>query len=103
MKYCPRCGGVEKHNPNCSLVIKGKKKRGGWTEDPEWGKGKRLKMLPVTIANYFCGYCNKVFAAGVKKCSHCHRETRQITETHLKSNVLLLSGSQAAKIWDPPV
>lgn len=98
MEYCPKCGGVQKHDPNCNLFeeLLSKETKG------KAGSDKKHEMLPVTTANLFCGFCNKVYSPRVTNCFHCHRPTNQITEAHLKSN-LLLSGMGAAKVWDPPV
>jgi hypothetical protein len=100
MNYCPKCGGFAKHAPDCNLTIIGRKKE-RWVKDLSWGRGRSPKMLPVTTANYFCGFCNKILAAGIKECPYCHRPTSQVTNAHLQPGILLLSGSRAAKIWDP--
>jgi len=47
----------------------------------------------------FCAYCNCKFIDGRQKCP-CGRQTRPLTPDHLKRNVLLLSGTGAARIWD---
>jgi hypothetical protein len=106
MEYCPRCGSFsqknkqedQRHDPNCTLVMAFKEGEGGWKENPRWVIGEKPKMLPVTTANCFCGFCNKVFAPGVKTCRFCGRKTNPVTETHLQSN-LVLSGMAAAPIW----
>ncbi|HTW96066.1 MAG TPA: hypothetical protein VMD74_00195 [Candidatus Methylomirabilis sp.] len=111
MKYCPACGGfaqdnqleVERHDPNCNLFD------GQVPKDREWHDAvaltadvKKPAMLPVTTANRFCAFCNKIFAAEVTSCRHCGRETYQMTEAHLKS-YLVLSGLGAVKEWDSVV
>jgi hypothetical protein len=110
MKYCPSCGGFaqdnqsefEQHSVDCNLTVKGRKKKNGWTQDPKW-VSEKPKMLPVNTANRFCGFCNKIFDSKVENCHRCNRPTSQITEDHLQPGVSFLSGSGAAKIWEPAV
>jgi hypothetical protein len=99
MEYCPKCGGLGKHDPNCNLFQELLfQQTGGKT-----GSDQKPEMLPVTTANVFCGFCNKVFAPEVKICWRCRRETSQIAESQLQDGVLLLSGLNAAKVWDPVI
>jgi len=80
MKCCIDCGSLIRENPFC----------------PECGTAR---MFNATTANMFCGHCNKVFAGETAKCPVCKRPTKPVQETHLKGNVILLSGMEAVTLW----
>ncbi len=105
MMYCPICGyfastaNEQTHPklgwcpPNCHNPLR------FYTEEER----QKIKMLPVTTENLFCGRCNKIFPKdiGWKLCPVCFRQPLYpITESHLKGNVMLLSGLAAPKIWE---
>ncbi len=101
MTYCPECGCFsstnEQHCPeNCNIIAQSLFR----STSGRLGSEKGPEMLPATTANYFCGYCNKIFTSEVKTCPDCHKEIRRLTESHLKDNICLLSGTAARCFWE---
>lgn len=100
MTFCPRCGCFSSKNEKYCLkdgcVI---------SKDPIKGSERKLifcfMMFTVTTEHRFCGHCNKVFYSNKAQCPFCKGETSQLTESHLQKNVVLLSGTAAARFWEP--
>ncbi len=105
MMYCPICGYFSVTNEQTHPQLNCHDPWHHYTEEER----QKIKMLPVTTENFFCGRCNKIFSKNVgqewKICPHCARQPlAQITESHLKAGesggFVILSGLTAEKVWE---